>query len=113
MYRLLTTRRLTTLFLVLFALSLGGVFVIQRVWVDPGVRCEKSGRWWDMENRVCAQPISIAEITGRPAGVSRAEASMAKNRELVQIEHRLRAARAARAADTERQSRALAAAEGR
>lgn len=113
MYRLLTTRRLTILFVGLFALALVGVFAIQRIWIDPGTRCEQAGGWWDIDARICAQPISIAEITGRPNGVSRAEASMAKNRELVEIEHRLRAARAARAADTERQSRALAAAEGR
>jgi hypothetical protein len=113
MYRLLTTRRLTTLFVVLFALSLAGVFLVQRIWVDPGTRCERAGGWWDIERRNCAQTISNAENTGRPNGVSPAEASKANNRELVEIEHRLRAAQAARAADTERQSRALAAAEGR
>jgi hypothetical protein len=42
-------------------------------------------------NRICAQPISIAEITGRPNGVSRAEASAEKNRELIRIEDQLAA----------------------
>jgi len=113
MHRLLTMRRLTTLFLALFALALAGVFLVQKFWVDPGIRCEAGKRWWDPDTRICAQPISIAEITHRPIGVSRADASMEKNRELVRIETRLRAADAARAAETARQSRSLNAAEGR
>jgi len=113
MHRLLTMRRLTTLFLALFALMLVGVFALQRWVVDPGKRCEAGGRWWDPDTRICAQPISIAEITHRPVGVSRADASRAKNRELIEIEARLRAGQAARDAETARQRQALNSAEGR
>lgn len=103
MHRLLTMRRLSVLFAGLFALVLGGVFLLQHFWVEPGERCERDGRWWDPETRICAQPISIAEITGRPNGASRAEASAEKNRELVQIERRLAAERRATKAEIDRQ----------
>ena len=103
MHRFLTMRRLSVLFFGVFAVTLVGVFLLQRFWVDPGVRCERDGRWWDPDTRICAQPISIAEITGRPNGVSRAEASNEKNRELIGIENRLAAEREARDAEIERQ----------
>lgn len=99
MNRFLTFPRLSLIFLSLFAVAVSGVLVLQRVWVDPGVRCEAQGRWWDMESRICAQPVSIAEITGRPNGQSREAASREKNRELVAIEHALRDQRRARDAE--------------
>jgi len=98
MNRLLTGRRIGILFFGLFAILVAGVFAIQRFYVDPEDKCIDSGRWWYAEGRECVQPISIAEITGRPNGVSRAEASAEKNRELVQIEDRLKLEREARAA---------------
>ena len=107
MHRLLTMKRLSVLFLATFAVLVGGVFAWQALVVAPEDRCEAGGGWWDREGGVCARPISIAEITQRPIGQRRAEASAAKNRELVEIEGRLAAARAARDADAERQRRAL------
>ena len=107
MHRLLTMKRLSVLFLTIFAVLLGGVFAYQALVVAPGDRCEASGRWWDPSTGVCAQPISIAELTKRPIGQSRAEASHEKNRELIQIEDRLKAERAARNAEVERQRAAL------
>ena len=107
MHRLLTMKRLSLLFLATFAVLVGGVFAWQALVVAPGERCEASGRWWDAGSGICAQPISIAEITDRPIGQSRAEASDAKNRELIALEDRLAAARAARDAETERQREAL------
>jgi len=107
MHRLLTMKRLSVLFLTIFAVLLGGVFAYQALVVAPGDRCEASGRWWDPSTGTCAQPISIAEVTKRPIGQSRAEASHAKNRELIQIEDRLKAERAARNAEVERQRAAL------
>ena len=107
MHRLLTMKRLSVLFLATFAVLVGGVFAWQALVVAPGERCEASGRWWDAGSGICAQPISIAEITDRPIGQSRAEASDAKNRELIALEDRLAAARAARDAETERQREAL------
>ena len=103
MHRLLTMKRLSVLFLATFAVLVGGVFAWQALVVAPGERCEASGRWWDAGSGICAQPISIAEITDRPIGQSRAEASDAKNRELIAIENRLAAERAARNADAARQ----------
>ncbi|MBU0668611.1 MAG: hypothetical protein KKG14_06955 [Alphaproteobacteria bacterium] len=109
MHRLLTMKRLTVLFFAIFAVMLGGMFAWQALVVAPGDRCEANGGWWDPETSVCARPISIAEVTGRPIGQSRAEASDLKNRELIAIEDRMAAAKAARDADAERQRAALAA----
>ena len=110
MKRFLTFPRLAMIFLGLFGITVVGIFALQDYWVAPGKRCEAAGKWYDMESRICAQPISIAQITGRPNGVSRAEASAEKNRELVRIEQDLAAQSRARAAEAERQKAALAAA---
>ncbi len=101
MHRLLTLRRLSLVFGAVFALAVMAVVVFQRYWLDPGERCEAQGRWYDVETRICAQPIYIPDITGRPAGVTRAQASAEKNRELVDLERRLTAEKQARAAATE------------
>ena len=109
MHRLLTMKRLSVLFLSIFAVLMAGMFAYERLVVAPGDRCEAGGKWWDEDARICAQPISIAEITGRPNPGERAAASAAKNRELVAIEDSLAAQRRARDADAERQRAALAA----
>ena len=110
MKRFLTFPRLAMIFFGLFGITVVGIFALQDYWVAPGKRCEAAGKWYDMDNRICAQPISIAQITGRPIGVSRAQASEEKNRELVRIESELAAQDRARAAEVERQKAALAAA---
>lgn len=109
MKRFLTNSRLNILFFSLFAVMTAGVLVFQRYWMEPGERCEAQGKWYDIESRICAQPISIAEITGRPIGVSRAEASAEKNRELVAIEDQLNAQKRARDAATEAERARVAA----
>ena len=109
MHRLLSMKRLSTLFLSIFAVLLAGMFAYERLVVAPGDRCEAGGKWWDPETRICAQPISIAEITGRPNPGERAAASAEKNRELVAIEESLAARKRARDADADRQRAALAA----
>ncbi|KQS57735.1 MAG: hypothetical protein EON88_10100 [Brevundimonas sp.] len=101
MHRLLTFRRLSILFLGLFALAIGGVLLLQQFYIAPGERCEASGKWWDPDSQTCAQPISIAEITGRPIGQSREEASNDFNRELIAIEDRLAAEKRAQDAATQ------------
>lgn len=101
MHRLLTFRRLSFIFAGLFVLAIGGVLLLQQFYIAPGERCEAEGKWWDPDSQTCAQPISIAEITGRPNGQSREEASAQFNRELVAIEDRLAAEKRARAAETE------------
>lgn len=112
MHRLLTMKRLSVLFLCTFAVLVGATFAWQALVKAPGDRCEAAGMWWDPEGRECAKPISIAEITGRPNGQSRAEASDAKNRELIAIEDQLAAQQEARDADADRQRAALAAQRG-
>ncbi|WP_312781178.1 hypothetical protein [Brevundimonas sp.] len=109
MKRFLTIRRLSVLFFGIFSLMIAGVFVFQRYWMEPGERCEAQGKWYDIESRICAQPISIAEITGRPIGVTRAEASAEKNKELVAIEDQLSAQKRARDAATEAERARVAA----
>ena len=109
MKRFLTIRRLSVLFFGIFGLMIVGVFVFQRYWMEPGERCEAEGKWYDIESRICAQPISIAEITGRPIGVTRAQASAEKNKELVVIEDELNAQKRARDAATEAERARVAA----
>ena len=109
MHRLLTMKRLSILFLSIFAVLMAGMFAYESLVVAPGDRCEAGGKWWDPQGRECAQPISIAEITGRPNPGERAAASAAKNRELVAIEDRLAAEQRARDVDADRQRVALAA----
>ena len=102
MNRFLTMRRLTILFMGIFAVLVAGAFAFQRFYVAPEEKCESQGRWWWAEERRCVTPTYLPDITGRPAGMSRAEASDQKNRELLQIEEGLAADKAARAAQTER-----------
>ncbi|HEY0101941.1 MAG TPA: hypothetical protein VGB60_00550 [Brevundimonas sp.] len=109
MHRLLTMKRLSVLFLSTFAVLMAGMFAYDAIVVAPGDRCEAGGKWWDPEGRVCAQPVSIAEITGRPLPGTRAEASEQKNRELLAIEDSLAAQQKARDAEAARQRAALAA----
>ncbi|KQY62745.1 MULTISPECIES: hypothetical protein [unclassified Brevundimonas] len=109
MHRLLTMKRLSVLFLSIFAVLLAGMFAYENLVIAPGDRCEEGGKWWDPRGRVCAQPVSIAEITGRPNPGERAAASAEKNRELVAIEDSLAAQQKARDADADRQRAALAA----
>ena len=109
MHRLLTMKRLSVLFLSIFAVLLAGMIAYENLVIAPGDRCEEGGKWWDPRGRVCAQPVSIAEITGRPNPGERAAASAEKNRELVAIEDSLAAQQKARDADADRQRAALAA----
>ena len=86
MNRFLSMKRLSILFFGLFGVLVAGTLVFQSYWLDPGERCEKGGKWYDLESRTCATPIYIPDITGRPAGVTRAQASAAKNAELLGLE---------------------------
>lgn len=113
MNRFLTMRRMSILFFGIFAVLAAGAFAYDRFYVAPSEACEKTGRWWYEEGRECVQPIYLPDITGRPEGVTRAEASDQQNRELLVIEERLAAERAARAAATERDRADYAAKTGR
>ena len=101
MKRFMSFQRLGLIFLVLFGVATAGTFALQRYWMGPEEKCEADGKWFDRKSRICAQPISIAEITGRPNPGERADASAVKNRELVEIEHYLRDQKRARDKATE------------
>lgn len=101
MKRFLSFRRLGLIYLALFVIATVGTLGFQRYWMGPEEKCAAEGKWFDRKSRICAQPISIAEITGRPNGTSREEASKVKNRELVEIEHYLRDQKRAREVATE------------
>lgn len=113
MNRFLSMRRMSILFLGIFAILVAGAFAFDRFYVAPADACTKSGRWWYEEGRECVQPIYLPDITGRPAGVTRAQASDEQNRELLVIEKRLADERIARAAATERDRADYAAKTGR
>lgn len=101
MKRFLTFRRLSLIFAALFAVAMGGLFILQHFWVEPGEKCARQGYWYDMQTRICAQPLYIPDITGRAEGVSRAEASAEMNKDLVDKEAQLAAYNRARQAATE------------
>jgi hypothetical protein len=111
MHRLLTFKRLSVLFLSMFAVLVGVAYGYDALVKAPGDRCEDGGRWWDPDTRVCAQPIAIAELTGRPNPGERAAASDAGVRELIRVEDELLARKRARDADADRQRAELARAE--
>ncbi len=60
--------RLKIFFLGVFAVSCALVWGYQLLWVAPAKKCESHGRWWDPSSRVCATPIYLPNLTGRPAG---------------------------------------------
>lgn len=68
-----TIDRLKLIFLGIFAIGCAGVWAYQIFWAMPAKKCEANGQWWDGATRVCAQPLTISSITGRPAGMSRKE----------------------------------------
>jgi len=109
MNRFLTFQRLGVLFVLIFGLLALGAVGFQRFRVEPEQRCAEKGQWWYAEENRCVTPIYLPDITGRPAGVSRAEASDQKNRELLQIERDLAAQQTARDAEIARQRQVLAA----
>ena len=61
-----TINRTKILFVALFVLISGGAWAYQALVIDPGNRCEAKGSWWDKDRRICATPIFLPNITGRP-----------------------------------------------
>lgn len=107
MTRFLSMKRLTILFFSVFAVMTAGTLAFQHFWISPGDKCTGDGKWYDMETRICATPIYIPDITGRPAGTTRAEASAAKNTELIGLEAQVAQERAARRAAIDQQRQEL------
>jgi hypothetical protein len=66
--------RLKLVFIALFAVIVAGVLVWQVGWIIPQKKCEAARKWWDVEQRVCAQPVLISDITGRTIDDKAAEA---------------------------------------
>lgn len=66
-----TINRLKLVFLVLFAIGTVAIWSYQFFYVFPAQKCDDRGGWWDRKGRVCATPIFIPSITGRPKGMSR------------------------------------------
>lgn len=66
-----TINRLKILFLILFAVGAVAICGYQIFYVWPAQKCDDRKGWWDSKSRVCAAPIYIPSITGRPAGMSR------------------------------------------
>ena len=78
-----TIDRLKLFFLGLFFIGAAASWGYQVYWVWPKRACEERGAWWDPETRICAAPLYIPDITGRPAGMSRKEWSEKKAAEAV------------------------------
>ncbi|MDO9224302.1 MAG: hypothetical protein Q7U20_11405 [Caulobacter sp.] len=66
-----TINRLKILFLILFAIGAVAIWGYQIFYVMPAQKCDDRQGWWDRKGRICAAPIFIPSITGRPAGMSR------------------------------------------
>ncbi|CAN1557401.1 hypothetical protein MCEMIH16_02466 [Caulobacteraceae bacterium] len=69
----LTITRLKLFFLFLFALGTAGIWAYQIFYVWPAQKCDDRGAWWDRKGRVCATPLYVPSLTGRPVGMSRKE----------------------------------------
>ena len=91
----LSFRRLGAMFVGVFLILVGAVFVYDRFWTEPGERCEDAGQWYDISTRTCATPLYIPDITGRAPGESRAEASARGAQEIIELENRAAAQDAA------------------
>lgn len=112
MNRFLTIGRLGILFGVLFVVALGGVFAYSHFVTGPIEKCNRTGQWWYAEEKRCVTPVYIPDITRRAPGESRADASAARNREVVKLEREIAADKRARQQETDRQRAALRKAQG-
>lgn len=67
--------RLKLIFIATFVVLVLGTLVWQVGWILPKKNCESARKWWDGDQRVCAQPVLISDITGRTIGDKSAEAA--------------------------------------
>ena len=67
--------RLKLIFIGLFAVLAVAAIVWQVGWILPKQACEKAHKWWDGDQRVCAQPVLISDITGKTIQDKTAEAA--------------------------------------
>lgn len=78
-----TIDRLKLIFLAIFALAAAGSWAYQVIWVWPKRECESKRLWWDAQTRICAAPIYIPSLTGRPEGMSRKDWAEKKAAEII------------------------------
>ena len=78
-----TIDKLKLIFLGIFVIAAAASWGYQILWVWPARQCEARGAWWDPQTRICAAPLYIPDITGRPEGMSRKEWSEKKAAEAV------------------------------
>lgn len=57
--------RLKLIFVATFVVMAVGTVIWQIGWILPKNNCERAGKWWDPNQRACAQPVLISDITGR------------------------------------------------
>ena len=65
MFRVMS--RVQAAYVGLFLIVCAGVFAYEALYIWPMQHCEADGGWWSMRYRMCATPIPIWRITGRPA----------------------------------------------
>lgn len=75
--------RLKIIFMGIFFAAVVGIWTYELLWVWPSKDCAKAGGWWDGGQRVCAAPLYIPSLTGRPAGMSRGDWSRLQAEKLV------------------------------
>jgi hypothetical protein len=69
--------RLMLGFCALFVVGVAAAFAYQFIYVIPQQKCETVGNWWEPSTRICATPIYLPHITGRPIGTpARAKAAV-------------------------------------
>jgi len=69
--------RLKWMFLSAFVLGVVGVIAYQVFYVRPRDACEASQNWWDPQTRICAVPVKLSALTGRPNKATAANAAPA------------------------------------
>ena len=52
--------RLKLIFVAAFVVLVAGTLVWQIGWILPQKNCEGARKWWDSEQRICAQPVLIS-----------------------------------------------------
>lgn len=58
--------RTTIIFLGLFVVCVAAALAYHVLVIAPAQKCEANGLWWEPKERVCATPIFLPNITGRP-----------------------------------------------
>ena len=76
MFRLLTRVQLG--YVGLFLVACGWVYGYEATNVWPVRKCEAHGGWWSGKYHMCAQPLPIWRITGRPPTGAAPTASVRK-----------------------------------